>query len=266
MRLPLKVHAVKIRYREQLLQKMPHGKFYDYRGKRHVFVFFIPGDPSVTKQTAKRFTLTSKQGKIYAKQITQYIKVKAEYDELLVDWRANYTFEPPMVKFPIKQTFDPHLMDNKFFERAADNTGEMPAKHPVYSGDDILKSKNEQFGKDVLCDLGIPYKYEPGLDIDNPDDFAPDFLLSLYEIDRCIYAEICGMTDDYDYSRRTARKINFYSRNNYRQGREIIYCFMYDKYNFDEECFAMLVLGAYDLLIPDSAIDWENCLPPSICE
>ena len=264
MLLPLKVHAVKIRYRERLLRSMPHGRFGTINGKKCLFITYLPGNDQVSVHKQKRYSLCSANGKKYTPQIEQYLKVKAEYDQLLADWRAMYSFEPPEVKFPIVQTYDPHRMDNEFFERAEDNTGEVPAKHPVYSGDDILKSKNEQFGKDVLCKIGIPYKYEPGLDIENPDDFAPDFLLSLYEIDRCIYAEICGMSDDYDYSRRTARKINFYSRNNYWQGREIIYCFMYDKYNFDEECFASLVLSAYNLLIPDSAIDWNHCRPPCI--
>ena len=87
MQLPMKVHAVKIRYREQLLKKMPHGKFVEYRGKRHVIVYYVPGDPSVTKQTAKRYSLTSKHGKVYTPKIEKFIKIKAEYDRLLVDWR-----------------------------------------------------------------------------------------------------------------------------------------------------------------------------------
>ena len=94
----------------------------------------------------------------------------------------------------------------------------------------------------------------------------PDFLLSFYEIDRCVYAEICGRTDDADYSSKLARKTCFYAQNHYRQGREIILCYMYDRSNFDEENFEELVLGSYNMLIPDSALDWENCQPPSICE
>ena len=266
MQLPMKVHAVKIRYREQLLKKMPHGKFIEYRGKRHVIVYYVPGDPSVTKQTAKRYSLTSKHGKVYTPKIEKFIKIKAEYDRLLVDWRETYAVEPPMVRFPIIQTYDPHHMNNKFFENAQENTNIIPAKNPVYSEEYVLKSKNEQFGKDVLKRFKIPFKYEPNLDINCPEDYVPDFLLSFYEIDRCVYAEICGRTDDADYSSKLARKTCFYAQNHYRQGREIILCFMYDKSNFDEDNFTELVLGAYDTLIPDSALDWGNCQPPCICE
>ena len=262
MRLPLKVHAVKIKYRERLLRNIPHGKFSTYRGKRSILVTYIPGNPDVSVRSPKRYVLTGKLGKLYTPQIEQYLNIKAEYDRLLAEWRATYSFEPPEVKFPIVQTYDPHGMNNEYYEQAVANQSDMPNKHPVYSGDDVFKSKNEQFGKDVLCSLGIPYKYETLLGDENAKN--PDFLLSFFEIDRCIYAEICGMTDDYEYSTKLARKINFYSTHNYRHEREVIYCFMHDKYNFDEECFAAMVLSAFDMLIPDSALDWNNCRPPRI--
>lgn len=264
MRLPLKVHAVKIRYRELLLREMVHGRFGMYKGKRCVYLTYIPDDSSVSILNRKRYVLNSENGRKYSPQIERYLLIKAEYDRLLSDWRSTYAFEPPAIKFPVVPTYDPHHMDNRFFDDAEDNTNPIPADHPVYSGDCVLKSKNEQIGKGILERLGIPYKYEVGLEVENPDGYVPDFLLSFYEIDRCAYAEICGMSDKYDYSRTVAQKINFYSRNNYRPGREVIYSFMYDKYNFDEEYFTAQVLGAYDSLIPDSSLDWENCQPPCI--
>ena len=264
MRLPLKVHAVKIRYREQLLRTMPHGRFGMYRGKRCVYISYIPGNSEVSMLNRKRYMVDSKQGREYTLQIERYLSIKAEYDRLLLDWRLLYTVEPPAIRFPIVQTYDPHHMDNRFFDDAIDKTNTIQAEHPVYSGCDVLKSKNEQFGKSIFKQLGIPYKYEVALDVDNPDGFIPDYLLSFFEIDRCIYAEICGMSDKYEYSRTTAQKINFYSNNNYRPGREIVYSFMYDKYNFDEAYFTELILGAYNALIPEEALDWDHCLPPCI--
>ena len=263
MRLPMKVHAVKIRYREQLLRKMVHGRFGMNKGRQCVYITYTPRDKKLTRRTQKRYFVDSTRGKEYTLQIQKYLAVKAEYDRLLLDWRTTYAFEPPMIKFPINNTYDPHHMDNRFFNDAVDNSNDMKNDSPVYSGDDVLKSKNEQFGRDLLRSMGIPYKYEAALDAQNSEGYVPDFLLSFYEIDRCIYAELFGMTDKYEYSNRTTSKLSFYSRNHYRPGREIIYAFMYDKYNFDEEYFASMVLSAFDNLIPDSALDWENCLPPS---
>lgn len=264
MRLPIKTHAVKIRYREQLLKQMVHGSFGTHRGSRCVYITYDPNNDSITQKYPKRYSLESKRGKHYTPLIERFLLLKAEFEQLLADWRSTYVFEPPMVSFPIVNTYDPHHMNNRFFEEVCSKSNSMPVEHPVYSGDDILRSKNEQMGKSLFRALGVPFKYEAALDINNPDGYVPDYLLSFFEIDRCIYAEICGMTDKYEYSRSTAQKINFYSSNHYRPGREIIYSFMYDKYNFDEEYFASQILSAFETLIPDSALDWENCQAPCI--
>lgn len=264
MRLPLKVHAVKIRYRERALQEMVHGRIANMGGKRYVYVTYVPGDDSVSKHHQLRYCVDSPKGREFAPKVAKYIKVKAGFDKLLLDWRELYRFEPPEVRFPICSTWDPHHMDNRFYKDTAEATNELSVQHPVYSGGDVLKSKNEQFGKDKLVELGIPYKYEPALDIPNPDGIIPDFLISFFEIDRCVYAEIGGMSEKYDYSRSIAEKIQFYSANFYRHGREMIYCFMFDKHNFDEEVFAAQVLAAYDVLIPEDALDWSKCCPPQI--
>lgn len=264
MHLPIKTHAVKIRYREHLLRQMVHGRFGTHLGKRCVYITYDPQDETVSQKNQKRYKMESPQGIIYTPQIERYLILRSEYEKLLVDWRSTYTFEPPMVRFPIVSSYDPHHMDNRYFDEACDSSNAVMAEHPVYSGDDVLRSKNELMGKNIFRALGIPFKYEVALDINNPDGYVPDYLLSFFEIDRCIYAEICGMTDKYEYSRTTAQKINFYSSNHYRPGREIIYCFMYDKYNFDEEYFVAQILGAFETLIPDSALDWEHCQPPCI--
>lgn len=266
MRLPLKVHAVKIRYRERVLRKMVHGRIATMGGKRYVYITYVPDDDSVTKHRQLRYCVDSPKGREFAPKVAKYIKVKADFDKLLLDWRELYRIEPPEVRFPICSNWDPHHMDNQFYKDAVAASNELSAQHPVYSGGDVLKSKNEQFGKDRLVELGIPYKYEPALDIKSPDGIVPDFLISFYEIDRCVYAEIGGMSEKYDYSRSIAEKIQFYSANFYRHGREMIYCFMFDKYNFDEDVFAAQVLAAYDVLIPEDALDWKNCRPPQIEE
>ncbi len=258
MILPIKVHAVKIKYRELLLKNMVHGRFGMYKNKRHVFITYIPGNSTVSKHKQKRYSLNTKKGKEYSLQVKKYILVKTEYDKLLTSWRNAYSCEPPEVRFPIIQTYDPHSMNNIFFNNSVSNSNNIISEHNVYSGDIIVRSKNEQFGKDILDRLDIPYKYEPGIIDNNPRGIVPDYLLSFYEIDRCSYLEICGMSDDYEYSSRTAKKINFYSANKYRPGREVIYVFMYDKYNFDEDYFASQIMGAFETLIPDSALNWDK--------
>ncbi|MCR5383539.1 MAG: hypothetical protein K6E72_02700 [Saccharofermentans sp.] len=114
-------------------------------------------------------------------------------------------------------------------------------------------------GADLLKLMGIPFKYEPEVAFVNTDEIInPDYLISFYEIDRCAYLEILGMNDKVDYSVKTATKINCFSKDTYRPGREVIYVILYDKANFDEDYFVSQILSAFNDMIQDSAILWES--------
>lgn len=110
---------------------------------------------------------------------------------------------------------------------------------------------------DLLKRMDIPFKYETSIYLKEiEENINPDYLLNFYEIDRCSYLEILGMSDKIDYSVSTATKIFGFSKQKYRPGREVIYIVLYDKYNFDEVYFINQVLSAYDNMILDSALIW----------
>ena len=64
--------------------------------------------------------------------------------------------------------------------------------------------------------------------------------------------------DASNYSVNTATKINGFSLSGYRPGREVIYIILYDKQNFDEEYFISQIMSAFNIMIPDSALVWEE--------
>lgn len=259
--LPMKVHAVKLEYRRLLLEQMTHGYFSVKQGKN---IVVITHDPKAQKYSPKRPRVlrdTSRTGKLYIDSINSYLKVKAEYDILLNAWKTAYRFAPPRVRFPIVQFYDPHCMNNEYYNKQKSNLGKYISDNPTHSDHGDLKSKNELMGSDVLKQIDIPFKYETVLNIPEADEtINPDYLASFYEIDRCIYIELCGMNDKDTYSARTATKINSYAKGRYRQGREVIFIHLYDKYNFDGVVFAELVLSAFNTMIPDSALEWGTDL------
>lgn len=254
---PMKVHAVKLEYRRQALEKMPHGYFCDWRGKKSIFITYDPEMPKAKLRRARRLSLSSKLGKLYSGKINDYLRLKSEYDSLLTSWKAMYSFAPPRVKFPIKQFADPHRMNNAFFNNAVDRQGSYVPKNPTVSEHGDLKSKNELIGADLLKLMDIPFKYETEVELPAIEEtINPDYLVNFYEIDRCAYLEILGMNDKADYTVRTATKITGFSKELYRPGKEIIYVHVYDKNNFDRDYFVSQVLSAFNDMIPDSALDW----------
>lgn len=255
--LPLKVHAVKLAYRKRLLETMPNGYFCLRKGRPAVAVTFDPQDLRCTRHKPRVLLVSSKQGQVYAGKIKTYLDVKHEYDVLLNKWNQLYTFPPPRVNLPLRQPFEHHKMNNEFFNGRNDNLGKYKSDNPTVSEDGVFKSKNELMAADALKQLGIPFKYETELYIDEAEEWInPDFLVDFFEIDRCCYLEVLGMNDKFSYAAGTSTKITSYSKGKYRPGREVIYVHMYDKHNFDKTYFIEQVLSAFNTLIPDNALEW----------
>ena len=256
---PMKVHAVKLEYRRLELEQMPHGYFTIKNGRNYVVITYDPGRPNLNSRCQRRLLVSTKKGKEYSEKITCYLKKKSEYDTLLTSWKSLYCFAPPRVRFPIKQYFDPHKMNNAYFNSQPDRCGTYEPKTPTVSEHGNLKSKNELFGADLLKLMGIPFKYETEVYLQSIDDtINPDYLINFYEIDRCSYLEILGMNDKMDYSVRTVTKITGFCKDLYRPGKEVIYVHIYDKQNFDRDYFVSQVLSAFNDMIPDNALLWDS--------
>lgn len=262
--LPMKVHAVKLEYRRLLLEEMPHGYFRTIRGKQCVLITKDSTIPKFNSRHPRILRVFTELGKKYSESIREYQTIKLEYEKLLDDWNSRYSFAPPRVNFPIRQFSDPHKMDNEYFNRQNERCGKYKPDTPTVSDHGDLKSKNELMGADLLKLMGIPFKYETEVYLDEiAETINPDCLVNFYEIDRCAYLEILGMNDKVGYSMKTVTKMNGFSLGKYRPGREVIYVLLYDKANFDREYFVSQVLSAFNDMIPDEALMWESCLQAS---
>lgn len=256
---PMKVLAVKLEYRRLKMEKMTRGYYKTIKGIRNVVITFDPDNPKYNNQHPRTLYVSGKLGMIYSRKINEYLSYKSEYDSLLSDWNSKYRFAPPRIRFPLVQFSDPHQMNNEYFKNQTERRGNYVSDSPIVSRHGDLKSKNELLGMDLLEQLGIPFKYETNIFLKEIDEtINPDCLINFYEIDRCAYLEILGMNDKIEYFYKTSKKIYGFSKAKYRPGREVIYIFLYDKHNFDEEYFISEILSAYDNLIPDDALIWTD--------
>ena len=113
--LPMKVHAVKLEYRRLKIEGMLQGHFKTIRGKQYVLITRDLSLPKYNSRHPRILNVSTELGRKYSEDITEYLKVKSEYADLLNDWNSRYSFAPPRVVFPIKQFSDPHKMDNEYF-------------------------------------------------------------------------------------------------------------------------------------------------------
>ena len=218
----MKVHAVKLEYRRLKLEKMPHGHYISRKDKTIVVITYDPENAKYNSRHPRTLYVTSKLGKIYSEKINNYLRLKQEYDALLSDWNSRYRFAPPRIEFPIRQYYDPHLMNNDFYNKEPERCGKYISDNPTVSEHGELKSKNELMGADLLKEMGIPFKYETSVYFEETGEtINPDYLVNFFEIDRCAYLEVLGMNDKTDYSVKTAVKINSFSKDRFRPGREV---------------------------------------------
>lgn len=76
-----------------------------------------------------------------------------------------------------------------------------------------VRSKSEKIIADKLYMLGIPYRYECPLLLEERIKIYPDFTLLKIDTREEIYLEHLGLMDDEKYVENTIRKLNTYERN-----------------------------------------------------
>lgn len=81
-----------------------------------------------------------------------------------------------------------------------------------------VRSKSEKIIADKLFMLGIPYRYEYPLTLDNNIMVYPDFTILKVETREEIYLEHLGLMDDVNYVENAMRKMNTYARNGIHLG------------------------------------------------
>ena len=76
-----------------------------------------------------------------------------------------------------------------------------------------VRSKSEKIIADKLYALGIPYRYEYPLVLDENITIYPDFTILKIDTREEVYLEHFGMLDDEKYAQNVLQKLNTYERN-----------------------------------------------------
>ena len=95
------------------------------------------------------------------------------------------------------------------------------AKYYTSQGD-YVRSKSEKIIADLLDKYGIPYSYEPRLELNNRHVIYPDFVILNVRKRKTIYWEHLGLLGDVDYARKNFEKIAEYEDNGYNVGDNLL--------------------------------------------
>lgn len=105
---------------------------------------------------------------------------------------------------------------NKWKEKIRANTNEFPKEVELYTeAGECVRSKSEKILADGFRRMGIPYVYEPELELTDGSRMYPDFALLHKGKRKTIYFEHFGMMDYPEYSAKAIKKITKYEENGY---------------------------------------------------
>ena len=246
-------HELRIAYYRYRLTQVAHGYFSVCRGKRCVYVTYDPQDSRVTRSNRRRYYTSSPKGKEYAKQIEEYIMIKAKLVDCLSAWKATYLCEPTEIEFPLKKIRkDP--ISREFFENAKPNQNAL-GNGELTHNQQFFRAKNEIIGAQIMEALDYLYKTEVLIDFDKFSHICPDLLFYVPEIEKVLILEIDGAIDADGYWFKSYNTTTKMILAGFEEGKDFIVVRIGDGKKVDTELITQMILSAIEASINDIIFD-----------
>jgi len=100
-----------------------------------------------------------------------------------------------------------------------------------------VRSKTELIQANIYHELGIPYRYECAMTMQNGSVWYPDFTSLDVRHRKVYYHEHFGLMDDPEYRKKAFRKINEYAKNGICLGKNLLITFETTYCPFDPSLF-----------------------------
>lgn len=130
-----------------------------------------------------------------------------------------------------KKLVTPHVISDEMFvenwQKAFYQTNPYHPEQKVYptKKDEFVRSKSEVMLADMYYELGIPYRYEAELVLNDGRKKYPDFTLLKERTREIIYHEHLGLWDDEEYRLANLSKLEEYRKNGILVGKNLILTF-----------------------------------------
>ncbi len=139
-------------------------------------------------------------------------------------WSNSFTVPCPQID--IRAMKDSHIspITKEYFDSLVPCSNPKPIKRPNPYKGIVFRSKSEREIAEILDELHIEYKYEPGLQFDNYEIYA-DFVCFIPALGLGFIIEHCGMMDSSEYLEKAIRSIRTYNSLGFLPGFNILYTY-----------------------------------------
>lgn len=199
----------------------------------------VPRYYHMTKQGDTKGKYISKKNMDFAKQLAQkdylqkvYQQAKTELEKinLYVEWYENEEYENIYTGLSQyrKELVTPIVVSDEMFikqwEQEMFKTNPYHLEEKVYytKKNETVRSKSEVMLADMYYELGIPYRYEAELRLQNGKIKYPDFTLLNMNTRKVIYHEHLGLMDNDQYRKSNLIKLDEYRKNGIYLGKNLM--------------------------------------------
>ena len=171
--------------------------------------------------------------KDYDERMLKEIEKRTKRLQRILDWLPDKGLEEVYEKLSParKELVNPYVLtDEQYIEEweSVEYTGnefyESTVSFQTEKGEKV-RSKSEKIIADKLYSMGIPYRYEYPVEMDNYRMMYPDFTILDIRNRKEIYLEHLGMMDYPEYCEKALLKIQTYARNGIILGKNLLITF-----------------------------------------
>lgn len=243
-----KLCCLSISFLEHKLANSYAGYYGTSKGHKVIYITRNPNNPAINGRRKECHRVNSKHGQILLPKIEEYINTKHKLETNLHAWYSHYNYAPPRFKIPFRSG---RKLDHKFFEECPEDTNPNKPKFPIEFKGKMYYSKNEVLAVIVTKNLGLEFKSEVPVRVNENTVYHLDGLIGSKTADFAMYIEIMGMPDRADYMQRNYQKIVDYSSVGLRQNQEILYIFVPNSYEFDFENLELQIMLSIERSLPE---------------
>ena len=234
--LPKELHALEINYLKKRLEEIPAAKVtLVHRNKKTYKVVLSNGH---------QYSVHSPEGAALSQIAEERVRLQQQLVILQTTWDAVYFEKVPqmVLPHPVRRVFlgygrQPILMDREFFDSLTAESNPLYTEHKKYHFNGIYyRSKAEREIAKVYTDLGVEFKYEPAVLLNNSAKYTySDFVCWDDITQSCYFHEHLGINSLADYAHKAVTTISNYTSAGVLANVDVIYTFEDDDLTFDPE-------------------------------
>ena len=226
------------------LAGLPNVKVGELRGRPIVRVYYRNADGRICYRS--HFVDTSKGRK--------YSQIAVRRTELLKEIRNLERYlskQTARVLDRYKVRISKCILDDEFWREVGNDENPRPKRGSYYHNGIQMRSRTEVLIAEILDELGLEYKYEPGIRF-GEDVFFPDFLVFIPGLKRCLIIEFVGMSDDEGYLYNNVHKVAVYANSGLIMNRDVIGLFGTKESMVSNEYIYNCIVTTVNLLVAES--------------